>query len=85
MLAGNREGMNIPASNGKATCAAAPGQVLHTSERPLITRDGRVAVRLTRATSAEGPPAWMQLRGRGRLTGSPGDSVLIEGELDAVR
>ena len=77
--------MIISATDFKAKCSALIEQVMHTSEPLLITRHGEVVVRLERATPTEGPPAWTQLRGRGRLTGEPGDSVLGEGELDALQ
>ena len=67
--------MIISASCFKAKRSALIEQVMHISEPLRITRHGEVVVRLERATPMEDPPAWTQLRGRGRLTGDPGASI----------
>jgi antitoxin (DNA-binding transcriptional repressor) of toxin-antitoxin stability system len=76
--------MIISSTDFKARCSALIEHVIHTNEPLLVTRHGEVVVRLERATPAGGSLAWSALRGQGTLSGRPGDSVLEDGDLDAL-
>lgn len=51
-----------------------------------LTRRGKVVARLVpSATAAQGTPPWLRLRGHGRLSAAPEESVLDAEEFDAAR
>jgi antitoxin (DNA-binding transcriptional repressor) of toxin-antitoxin stability system len=79
--------MTISVTQFKARCLELI-RLVEVDGRPVdIRRRGRIVARLlpARASGASGVKPWQRLRGSGRLLAGPGESVLEDGEFEALR
>ncbi len=80
--------MDISVTEFKHHCLEIIRQVEETGKPVAITRRGKVVVRLnpSRASEHSGLKPWEQVRALGgRLLAKPGESVLRDGDFEALR
>ncbi len=76
----------VSVSEFKIHCLDLIRQVEQVGDAVELTRHGKVVARLIpTAPAAQGTSAWLRLRGKGKLTGAPEESVLDSGQFDALR
>jgi prevent-host-death family protein len=76
----------ISVSEFKARCLDLIRQVEREGTPVDLVRRGAVVARLVPTAQAQrGTPAWLRLRGRGRLDAAPEASVLDAAEFEALR
>jgi antitoxin (DNA-binding transcriptional repressor) of toxin-antitoxin stability system len=76
----------ISVSAFKAYCLDMIRQVEQAGVAIDLTRRGKVVARLVPTTPAsKGTPTWLRLRGRGRLTAAPGESIFDAAEFNALK
>ncbi len=76
----------VSVSEFKAHCLDVIRQVERDGAAVDLVRHGRVVARLVPSTPAvRGTPAWLRLRGHGRLDAAPEESVLDASDFDALR
>jgi len=70
----------------KTHCLDFIRQVEQVGNAVELTRHGKVVARLIpTTTAAQGTPAWLRLRGQGRLIAAPEESVLGSDQFNALR
>jgi prevent-host-death family protein len=75
----------VSVSEFKAHCLDMIRQVERDGAAVDLTRRGKVVARLVPTVPTdENVPAWLRLRGRGRLAAPPEESVLDAAEFDAM-
>lgn len=75
----------LSVSEFKAHCLDVIRQVEKAGMAVDLVRRGKVVARLVPTTSAlQGTPAWLRLRGSGVLAASAEESVLDEGDFEAM-
>ena len=78
--------LTISVSEFKTHCLDLIRQVEQVGDAVELTRHGKVVARLIPTPPApQGTPAWLRLRGKGKLTGAPEESVLDSQQFDALR
>lgn len=75
----------VSVSEFKSHCLAMIRQVEKAGAAVDLTRRGKVVARLVpTAPTPQGTPAWLRLRGRGKLVARPEESVLDAAEFEAL-
>jgi len=78
--------LSISVSEFKTHCLDLIRQVDQAGDAVELTRHGKVVARLIpTAPAVQGTPTWQRLRGKGKLTGMPEESVLDSEQFDALR
>ena len=76
----------VSVSEFKAHCLDVIRQVEKSGAAVDLVRRGKVVARLVpTASTPQGTPAWLRLRGHGALAASAEESVLDERDFDAAR